>query len=591
MSEKHIYKYPNGATLIYYQQNINKSTKATIGFKVPNVDIPNYNESIYRYKNVIFYTDSEGGIRVPLIKPGVIHLAEHMFFKNLPTMKKEDMVNIFRKTDTLYNAHTSQDAVAVDFDCPSKFVEQIFDIQSQMMLRKNFNQTELEQEKKVVYQELQRSLDLDLEEPVISYISNTTTILKNDEILGMYKDIIDSISPNELKRFCRTHFTQENLVMSIVSDLPFDKIKELCEKNFINKIPSVPNSKVQTQPRHYLFDEDCEIMLPNVAQKTASLNFWFKGSDNYEENQKFSYIEDYLMNNFSGRLMQKFRLNNQLTYTPEFETIDLPMLNLKHFVITTTPEHVNTCINLFTEVITELLENGITLDEIAGFKEMWKNHRERKTNLKNMDPGNMFYNYIYNEPVFIKNMYEKVESISKEEVDSYLKEIYTNSKLIFSVYGNFDESQIPTIAEITNQFRPYNKYATKQMINKKEVEEMYEFFQNLPTDLSEEEMEELETLYNFKVVSASQSEKDLFEAQIEQSFEENTEENLNYEQTEDNEKSKSQNDEEIVDLIIDELLKVKDRLKNVENKIADDNTDDNVDDNVENIINEDKLIN
>ena len=485
MSEKQIYKYPNGATLIYYQHNINKSTNAIIGFKVPHVDIPTEDESIFRYKNVISYW-SDNNIRIPLIKPGIIHCAEHMFFKNLPNQTKEEIFALLRKTDTRYNAGTTQDFVEIDFDFPSKFADQIFKLESEMILRDKYTQKELDQEKEVIFQELQRSLDNDAQSIIDSYLTNNYSHLTSAEILGMYKEIIDSITPNELKRFTRTHFTSENLVISVVSDLPFEKIKQLVDDNVIAKVPSIPASNVKLQELTYNFSSDTEIIIPASKDlKTATILFAFKGKNNFEQDEKLAYLEDYVFNDFNGRLMQKFRQENQLTYTPSFYNDQRPNLNLKCFNITTTPEKVQECILTFTDLIREVAEKGLTDEEMQGFKEMWLNHRERKSKFKSHKAYALFCDYIYGYPVFVHNMNEKVKSLTKEDFDKYFKENYLEAPLLFCMYGNYNLQEIPTLKFITSQFRTYDHYADLKLGQSKEIDEFFDYINNPLNDLQE----------------------------------------------------------------------------------------------------------
>ena len=161
MAEKKIYHYDNGATLIYYQQNLNKSTNFTIGFKLPSDDVPNEDEAIYRYKNVIFYVNdfNKNEIRVPLIKPGLKHFLEHMFFHSSNEFERKEIYEYFRKSNTIYNAYTTQNCVVVECDCPTKYLKENMDIHSKMLLRKEFPEKDIEEEKKVVLQELNRTLD------------------------------------------------------------------------------------------------------------------------------------------------------------------------------------------------------------------------------------------------------------------------------------------------------------------------------------------------------------------------------------------------------------------------------------------------
>ena len=486
MSEKQIYKYPNGATLIYYQHNINKSTNAIIGFKVPHVDIPTEQESIFRYKNVISYWDPDGNIRVPLVKPGIIHCAEHMFFKNLPNLTKEEIFSILRKTDTRYNAGTTQDFVEIDFDFPSKFAKEIFEIESKMILRSQYTQKELNEEKEVIFQELQSSLDLDADSILENYLTNNYSHLTPAEILGMYKEIIDSITPNELKRFTRTHFTSENLIVSVVSDLPFETIKQLVDENVIANVPSIPASNVKLQELSYNFTNDTEIIIPSSKDlKTATILFAFKGANHYEEDEKFAYLEEYIFNDFNGRLMQKFRQENQLTYTPFFYNDQRPNLNLKCFNITTTPDKVYECIITLTQLIREVAEKGLTDEEMQGFKEMWENHRERKSKFKSHKAYALFCDYIYGYPVFVHNMNEKVKNITKQDFDKYFKENYLESPLLFCMYGNYNLLDIPTLKYITSQFRTYDHYLESTLGKNKEIDDFYNYINDSNSTLED----------------------------------------------------------------------------------------------------------
>ena len=82
MAEKQVYTYPDGSTLIYYQQNINKCTDVNIGFRIPTIDIPTEDQNIGIYKNLVFYMSKDPQntkIKIPLIKPGIPHFVEHMF--------------------------------------------------------------------------------------------------------------------------------------------------------------------------------------------------------------------------------------------------------------------------------------------------------------------------------------------------------------------------------------------------------------------------------------------------------------------------------------------------------------------------------
>lgn len=526
MAEKQIYTFPNGSTLVYYQQNLNKCTDVNVGFRIPMLDIPNADDYVGVYKNLVFYMDKDAHIKIPLIKPGVAHLVEHMFFSSLPDMPKSEIYSKLQRTNTEFNAETSQDYVKTEFNCPSKFVDEIFELESKMIFRDCYNKEDLENEKKPVFQELEMVKDSKVPS-VLDTLTNNMETLTSEEILGIDKLVIDSFTEKQLIKFGKTYFTQQNLVMTVVSDLPFDKIKDLCEKHFVNKAPSIVETKITTPPRQYEFQNDFLFLgYPSKQSKTAQIDFILKGSKDYEKNALYSNVEDFLLNNFNGRMFEKFRNKNGLVYTPSFYTLNLPQQPLKIFSIQTTPKNVATCINTMAEILDEMLTKGITDDEYSGFKEMWENRRERKTAIKYNSAESLFSKIIYDEPVFVSEFFEKTKGLTKEEINKYLWEIYSKSQLCMFVAGNYNKNDVLPLQDILAKYRPYDKYLSKNFVDNKETDDFYDYLDYL------EEHPDEESLIHF--VGVKDTKKKTKKADKTQS----TDKNQTTENTEDNNKSR-----------------------------------------------------
>lgn len=514
MAEKQVYTYPDGSTLIYYQQNINKCTDVNIGFRIPTIDIPTEDQNIGIYKNLVFYMSKDPQntkIKIPLVKPGIPHFVEHMFYSPIKGMSAQEMAKEFTKTNTRHNAATTQHYVKTEFNCPSKFLEKIFAMESKMIFRDGYDHDYLEAEKKPVFQELE--LTLDEEEggkSCFDIIMDNYATLTGSEILGIDKKIIDTFTESQLVKFGKTYFTKQNLVMTVVSDLPFDKIKALCDKYIVNKAPSVPETKMGIPTMVYECKNDFQILSASESQNTASIDFILQGSKNAETNDLFSNIEDFILSDMNGRLYTKFRTEGGYAYTPIFSTVDLPQQPFKVFQIQTTKENVKICIKQLTNILDDLIKNGITDEEFQGFKEMWENRRERKTSIKHNSAKILFDKVIYGEPIFVHDFYQKTKSITKEEINKYLRDIYANSKLNMFVTGNFDQKDVLPIEEILVRYRPYDKYVDKHMKDKKEVAEFYSFLSELAKNPN------MKTSDLSFVITSSPEDKQASEEQLEQ---------------------------------------------------------------------------
>ena len=205
MAEKHIVKYPNGATFIYYQQNLNKTTDVTIGFL--------------------------GGASLDGKKLGLAHILEHSLFFGTENMSRDEMNEIKNLTDTRYNAYTTQDCIADEFNCPSSSFENMLKINSDMLINKKIDPQVLENEKKVVLQELFMTLDNE-QHTMFDDINVSSSYKKGKDILGNVHTLSE-ITVDDIADYKTKYFTTNNMVVSVVSDLPYEQVKSLVEKHLI----------------------------------------------------------------------------------------------------------------------------------------------------------------------------------------------------------------------------------------------------------------------------------------------------------------------------------------------------------------------
>lgn len=399
MAEKHIKKYPNGATLIYYRQNVDSTTKVVAGF--------------------LCGASKDGK------KHGLAHALEHSLFHGTPEYSKEALYEIFKETGTVQNAQTSYDYIATDFDCPNACVEQIFKINGDMLAKQTFDEKEWERERKVILQELWMSLD--------------ETGEKKNSILGTPKTL-STITTKDFIRYKNKYFVTDNMVISVVSSLPYAKVKQYVEKYFISHFNSNPKNKVTIKKRKDTF-KDVEIFdnLPNAHSFT--IQFILKGYQDVERNDLYSHFEDWYFNGFSGKLFERLRLEEPLVYTAGCQNIDYPNTKLKVFSVLTSPENVNQCIDKVTKILGDAIENGISQKEFELFQKTMLANRERKTNVKIHNPEKLFNDYIYGQKPFVRDFFNKLMSITRDDINNYLREVYGKSRLEVIFAGDLNKAQ------------------------------------------------------------------------------------------------------------------------------------------------------
>ena len=408
MAEKHIKHYLNGATLIYYRQNINSTTDATIGFLC--------------------------GARKDGKKKGLAHALEHSIFDGFDDVKKEDLYQIFRQTGTVQNAFTSNECIATEFNTPNATFEQILKLNSDMFSKRNFSEYEWKRERKVILQELYMTVD------GRRTIENLAEEMKlKDKILGS-PETLNQITTKDFTTFADKYFITDNMVISVVSSLPYNEVKRAVENNFINKFPKNSKNKVRIKVKPVKF-EDEQIIKDIPYAQSFDIQFMFKGLNGVEKNDLYTRFEDWYFNNFAGKLYERFRVKEPLVYTSSFFNYPVLNSNLKLFAIKTSPNNVNKCIDAMTEILRDVIMKGVTEEDFKLFKEAMLAERARKTNIKTYDATDLFFDYIYGSKPFVRNFFNKLMALKREDVNSYLKRVYGQSKLIVLLSGDIVKGQ------------------------------------------------------------------------------------------------------------------------------------------------------
>ena len=166
-----------------------------------------------------------GSIHEPDDLRGAAHFIEHMCFKG--TVRHPDFIKIYSVYDRIgayINASTDKRFTKYSIICATKSVKNILTTLADMLLRSIFKPSDFSIEEKIVIEE-NRLYDID---PIVNLFNGADSMLYNGT---NYSTPIDSISyhkakfdRNKIIQFYKTHYTPNRIVLSIVSQIPFDKI-------------------------------------------------------------------------------------------------------------------------------------------------------------------------------------------------------------------------------------------------------------------------------------------------------------------------------------------------------------------------------
>ena len=171
---------------------------------------------------------------------GVAHFLEHLFFKGTTKHKRGEFEKAIESKGGIFNAATSRDYTHYYIKIDSKHIDDALSYHSDMLLNIAIPENELEMERKVVLEEITRSMD----NPENKVFDNFLNIIFNGnsysrKILGT-NEIISSISRDEILAFHNHWYKPSNMVTVVVGDVEAEKILPKIAKNFkcTNSLPN-----------------------------------------------------------------------------------------------------------------------------------------------------------------------------------------------------------------------------------------------------------------------------------------------------------------------------------------------------------------
>ena len=407
-----VHKFPNGATLIYYKHNKNNTTQFYVGFL--------------------------GGAQMDVI-PGTAHFCEHMLIKESKKYTQQYIAQELKSAGIDSNAFTSNDYLMFYGDCPNTNIDTCLKLYSNLLFNTRFKQDSIDLERKAIDEEINMHAgDDEGDYNTFNEMINQITVPKHitHNILGKHEDIA-KIDEKALQDFIERDFVSENMVMTVVSNLDFETIKDKMEKYFVAKAKSDPSKKYEYERTKY-FDPSNYIFKSNYPeQHTVEIAISYMSRKPERETHLFSYVENFIFNDFAGRLLNELRTKHGLVYTAQYIPYLLPNnMSLNSFYALTSKDKVNETIDALGKIITEIASKGITQEELDKCKNMiLVREIDRKNLTKTINPMTIFNRWLEGTEVFFNNQIHRVKELTLDQVNKYLKDTYSNTNVMVSIKG------------------------------------------------------------------------------------------------------------------------------------------------------------
>ncbi len=175
---------------------------------------------------------SAGGAHERPEEMGVSHFLEHMFFKGTERYPVGKMDELVKSLGGYNNAATSYDYTEYYIVLPSEHFADAYEVLADAYLNALLPEEEVEKEREVIIEEIRRKEDSPQAKLYSDFIQGAFRGTRYGmEILGT-EEILRSMGRAQLFDYYKRYYSPEHTVISIVGDIPLDKVRQETERLF-----------------------------------------------------------------------------------------------------------------------------------------------------------------------------------------------------------------------------------------------------------------------------------------------------------------------------------------------------------------------
>jgi len=296
----------------------------------------------------------------------------------------------------------------------------------------NYTQVALEQ---IKHQKIgwlkQKESDFDY----IAASSLRGTLFKGTSLAKPYDGTVESIGKlnlDDIQTFISSHLGYNNVIGVVGGDIEF-KEAEGYLKQILNLFPKVTIKEVEkvtasNKKEVELIDED-----------TQQAYIFFGAPFNYSYREKDQYkakIAEYLLGGagFGSRMMEEIRVKRGLTYGVYASLRRTKSVSYMSGYMQTKLSTQDEAKVLIQSVVDDFVKNGITQKELESTKEFLLGSEPLRTETLSQRLGRAYNDYYNGRPLdFAKEQLTKIESVTLEEMNSFIKSHTELSDISFSI--------------------------------------------------------------------------------------------------------------------------------------------------------------
>lgn len=350
---------------------------------------------------------------------GISHFIEHMAFKGTNSKSAKDIAIISDQIGGMLNAYTGKDMTCFYIKTTSENVSTALELMADMLLNSSFEPSMIENEKKVVIEEIAMYEDSPedfvhdrLEEEM--WKGNPLSY----PILGSV-DTVMSFTAESIKNYMEDFYVSSNTVISVSGSFDQQTMLDMLLEYF-KDYRSGECKKANNGPLAQ-FKPVNVVRTKKIEQ--AYLSMAFEGAlHDSEERYPFAVLSGALGQSMSSRLFQIVREEKALVYNIGSSNEFYQSGGILNIYAGCNPERFDNMMQSIQEIVEDISENGLDDDEITRTRDQIKCSMllgMETTDSRMMSNGRNLL--LRGRPITREEAIKKTENVTKEDVLNVIK--------------------------------------------------------------------------------------------------------------------------------------------------------------------------
>lgn len=366
---------------------------------------------------------------------GISHCIEHMLFKGTRTRSAREIAELMDSIGGHLNAFTDKETTCFHARTVDEHAPLAVEILADMLENSAIDPAELHKEQQVILEEIKMYDDSPDEVSQDIFVRSAWGGSPLGEPTIGYASTVSALTRDALLEYMGHNYVPGNVIITAVGNLEHDDFLADVRRRFGGLAGLSQHSDPKApvfRPVSVVKQRDCEQVYVLVGAEGTSA-----GDD---RRYIYSVLDTILGGGMASRLFQEIREKRGLVYSVYSAHQMYRTAGLFTIAAATRPKNAQEVLSLIRAETSSLAERGVTPDEIARAKEHLKGGlllSLESTSTRMLRLGRT--ELVSGRSVPPSEVVEKIDAVTKEQVDAAARSLFAQGKLALTVLGPVDD--------------------------------------------------------------------------------------------------------------------------------------------------------